>query len=429
MSGSKAGAHPPAAASEGYRRAVDLLHRCATSHGFVASPSREANYARIWARDGGIDVLAALLTGDDDLVDAARATLETLAEHRGPHGEIPSNVAPESRRISYGGTAGRVDADLWFLIACGEYWTATGDDDFLTGMRRAIDEVVFLLGAWEYNDRGLLYVPVTGDWADEYLHHGYVLYDQVLYLQALRSACAMREHLDGSADHALVDKVDRLTHLIRANFWLEPGEEPNEDVYHPNLLRRGEDAAPRRAGDYWMPYFCPTGYGYRFDAFANILVSLVGVADDAQRDAVDGFIAGILDDEFPMVPAFHPVITPVDEAWEDLQMTFQYTFRNEPHEYQNGGLWPMIGGFHAAERAARGDRDGSRRLVDAVHRANALPLDDDVPEWSFPEFVHGEKHTAGGTADHGWSAAGAIIGEHASDGASVFRIDGGVSED
>lgn len=36
-----------------------------------------------------------------------------------------------NKRISSGGTAGRVDADLWFVIACAEYWRHTGDDDFL----------------------------------------------------------------------------------------------------------------------------------------------------------------------------------------------------------------------------------------------------------------------------------------------------------
>lgn len=406
----------------GYQRAVDLLHRCITPHGFVAAPAGGDNYARVWGRDGVIESLAGLHTGDGDLIDAARNTLITLADHRGPHGEIPSNVDPRSRRVSYGGTAGRVDADLWFLIGCGEYWSTTGDADFLARIRPVVDDVVFLLGAWEYNNRGLVYVPVTGDWADEYLQHGYVLYDEALYLQALRSVAAMRVHHYGSSDHALVDRIDRLRHLIRVNFWLEEDEKPISDVYHPMLFQKGERAAPRRDGRYWMPYFGPTGYGFRFDAFANTLVSLVGVADDDQQSAVAGYVDGLLDDDLPLVPAFHPVITPIDAAWDDLQMTFQYSFRNRPFEYQNGGLWPMIGGFQAAERAQRGDRQGAVRLLEGVHRANALPMGDEYPEWSFPEFVNGETHAAEGTAELGWSAAGAVIGEHALAGDPVFRI-------
>jgi hypothetical protein len=34
-------------------------------------------------------------------------------------------------------------------------------------MMPVIEKVAFLLGAWEFNNRGLLYVPATGDWADE----------------------------------------------------------------------------------------------------------------------------------------------------------------------------------------------------------------------------------------------------------------------
>lgn len=52
-------------------------------------------------------------------------------------------------------------------------------------MLDTLEQVRFLLGAWEFNNRGLLYIPPTGDWADEYMQSGYLLYDQLLYLQAL----------------------------------------------------------------------------------------------------------------------------------------------------------------------------------------------------------------------------------------------------
>ncbi|MGD8262119.1 MAG: amylo-alpha-1,6-glucosidase, partial [Desulfobacterales bacterium] len=163
--------------AEGYRRACRLLSACSRPEGFIASPIDTDNYRRIWARDGVIIGLAALLTDEDELIETFRQTIETLAQHQGPHGEIPSNVDTRSKRISYGGMTGRVDADLWFMIGCGEYWQATGDDDFLEAIIPAIEKVHFLLGTWEFNNRGLLYVPATGDWADEYIHNGYVLYD------------------------------------------------------------------------------------------------------------------------------------------------------------------------------------------------------------------------------------------------------------
>jgi hypothetical protein len=128
-------------------------------------------------------------------------------------------VDPVTGRVSFGGTAGRVDGNLWFVICCAEYWRHTKDDGFLEKMLRPMERIRGLLGAWEYNNRGLLYIPPTGDWADEYLQSGYVLYDQILYFQALRMFAGIHRYVHGTADHVLEEKLARLRHLIRANYW------------------------------------------------------------------------------------------------------------------------------------------------------------------------------------------------------------------
>lgn len=404
---------------EGYRQAVELLHRCVTTDGFVAAPGERRNYRRIWARDGVVLGLAALMSKVPELIDAGRRTLETLAHYQGPHGEIPSNVDTLSSRISYGGTTGRVDADLWFIIGCGEYWQATGDEALLQRLLPVLERVHFLLGAWEFNNRGLLYVPLAGDWADEYLHGGYVLYDQLLYLQALRVMAVVHTALHGGPDHALQDRISRLRHLLRANYWFDDERVP-ADAYHEVLYAKGLKAARHCAARYWLPSFSPSGYGYRFDAFANILVSLFGVADERQRDRVDRFIDELIADrELRLLPAFSPVISPVDEDWEELQVMFSYTFRNRPHEYHNGGLWPMLSGFYVADRVRR-DPAAAATILHDIHRANALPLDDEP--WGFPEYLHGRTFAPGGTPCLGWSAAGAIIGECAMQGRPLFTL-------
>jgi hypothetical protein len=409
------------AIKNGYDRALALLHACSTADGFVASPSQSDNYRRIWGRDGTILSLAALMTGDHELIDTARRTFSTLAKHQGPHGEIPSNVDPLSDRISYGGTAGRVDADLWFIIGCGEYWRATGDDGFLEELLPVLEKTRFLLGAWEFNNRGLIYVPLTGDWADEYLHNGYVLYDQLLYLQALRTLARAHAVVHGTSDHVLLEKISHLRHLIRANYWFDSIAAP-EDAYHEILYRKGLQAASHSADRYWMASFSPSGYGYRFDALGNILASLLNVADDEQRANVDAFIdEELANDDLPLLPAFHPVIEPVDEDWEHLQMMFSYTFKNKPYEFQNGGLWPMVTGFYVADLAYRQKTRQARDYLQAVHRANAMAMDGE--DWGFPEYVNGKNFSPGGTQLQGWSAAAAVIGHHALDGQPVFRID------
>jgi len=183
--------------TEEYRQAIQLLHACSTEDGFLASRTDRDNYRRVWARDGVIVGLAALMSRDQDLIETLRRTLLTLTQYQGPHGEIPSNVDTTANRVSYGGTTGRIDADLWYVIGCGQYWRASGDDEFLEQVLPALEKVRFLLGAWEFNNRGLLYIPQTGDWADEYIHHGYVLYDQLLYLQVQQEFCAMHLYVHG----------------------------------------------------------------------------------------------------------------------------------------------------------------------------------------------------------------------------------------
>jgi glycogen debranching enzyme len=406
---------------DGYHQAVALLRACSTQHGFVASPTQSRNYCRIWSRDGAMMSLAALLTGDDDLRATARATAETLARYQGPHGEIPSNVDPVSGRISYGGTTGRVDSSLWFVIACGEYWLATEDGAFLEQLVPAIEKVRFLLGAWEFNNRGLIYVPLTGDWADEYLHNGYVLYDQLLYLQAQRTLASIHSALHGSSDHALEERISRLRHLIRANYWLDDAQVP-DDVYHKVLYRKGLQAASHCRERYWMASFSPSGYSYRFDALANILASLFDVADEAQRSKVDAYVRSeAVNDELALLPAFHPVIKPVDEDWGHLQVMFSYTFKNRPYEYHNGGLWPMVTGFYACELSRRGRKAEAQRFVEGINRANAMPMDDEP--WGFAEYIHGSELKPSGTKHQGWSAAAAVMGQRAIEGHSVFRID------
>jgi hypothetical protein len=231
----------------------------------------------------------------------------------------------------------------------------------------------------------------------------------------------MHAELHGTGDHVLLEKIGRLKHLIRANYWFN-GDTVPDDAYHEVLYRKGLQAAGHCDSRYWMPSFSPSGYGYRFDAFANVLASLLDVADDGQRDKVDAFIEGeLIHPDMPLLPAFHPVIAPVDEDWEDLQVMFSYTFKNKPYEYHNGGLWPMVTGFYVADLARRQKTQQAGDYLQGLHRANALVMENEA--WGFPEFVHGQKFTPGGTRHQGWSAAGAILGHHALQGRDIFRID------
>jgi hypothetical protein len=192
-----------------------------------------------------------------------------------------------------------------------------------------------------------------------------------------------------------------------------------DDVYHETLYKQGRDAAPPSAGKHWMSFFAPQGFGYRFDALANVLISILGLASERQCALVDRYIADIVPEKMALLPAFHPVIEPVDRDWAELNMTFSYSFKNNPHEYHNGGLWPMVTGFYVADLAGRGERKTAEQFCRGIDQANALVMDGE--EWGFPEYVHGEKLTAGGTRHQGWSAAGAVIAHQSLNGELIFR--------
>ncbi len=157
---------------------MDLLRRAATPYGFVASVRDITNYQRVWTRDGVITGLAALLSGEESLIKTFRDTLVTLFGHQHPAGFFPSNVDPQTSKASYGGNCGRIDNVSWAVIGLLQYERATGEGELAETWREEVQRAMGVLDAWEFNSKGLVYVPQSGNWADEYVQHGYVLYDR-----------------------------------------------------------------------------------------------------------------------------------------------------------------------------------------------------------------------------------------------------------
>ena len=80
---------------EAYERALASLRRNVHPLGFTAASIDDneltdtaENYAAIWARDSMITSLWVLESGEPDLLDAARRSIETLAAHQVPEGQI-----------------------------------------------------------------------------------------------------------------------------------------------------------------------------------------------------------------------------------------------------------------------------------------------------------------------------------------------------
>lgn len=376
---------------EARQKSIDLLHKLATEVGFLASKENVENYERIWSRDGVVAGIASLLTDDEELIATFKKTLDTLRVHQDETGRIPSNVTPRKGHVSYGTTVGRVDATIWYIIGIMAYTKITGDSAFFDERKESIDKALFYLRCLELNGRGLLYIPQGGDWADEYINHGYVLFDELLYYFAL---CAYAQHTN---DQKTIIKKDHLRELIIINYFPDKKYIGNPLVYHKALYQY---AITKRTTPLPVSYFTNHSVRLNTDTFAISLLLLCDIIEPEQKNTIRAYMhTNIVHDSFPILPAFHPVITPKDVEWRHLNLNFLYEFRNKENCYHNGGLWPLVHGFFISSFPRE---DG---LVELGKFAEVLARD----TYIFPEYYHGETFKAMGTTKLGFSAASYLI--------------------
>jgi hypothetical protein len=373
-----------------YDKSIELLKQCSSTEGFIASAQDVSNYKRVWARDGVICGLAALASKNDELITTFKNTLETLANHQHIVGTIPSNVGFENDKIdvSYGGLAGRVDAVTWFVIGVCQYAYHTNEPSFIEKHKQHIEKCFHLLDAWEFNNKHLMYVPLSGNWADEYITDGYVLYDQLLRVWALKSY----NHF--VVNEQIEDKIQNITQQLEINFLPDSnGEKFHERAY------KGLDF-----NDYLPCSFSPSGYKTQFDAFANSLALLLKIGDYSFQEKQLNYAFNLASNtKLGLVPAFWPPIKENDEHWSLLKDNCKYEFRNYPHEFHNGGSWSMVNGFFGLALYSYNKIGETDFILERINNAN------EVGSFSFYENFNTETRDPNGVAFCAWSAAAAVL--------------------
>ncbi|MNR92196.1 Plant neutral invertase [compost metagenome] len=373
-----------------YNQAIKLLHKVSSSEGFLASAQNISNYKRVWARDGVICGLAALASGDEELIETFRKTLETLANNQHENGTIPSNVMTNGVEVevSYGGLAGRVDAVTWFIIGICQYAFYKKEDTFVKKYEGNIQKCLQLLEAWEFNNKGLLYVPLSGNWADEYITDGYVLYDQLLRIWALKSY----NHF--AKKQSIASKIEKITEQIEINFTPgSVGERYHERAYNEVNIQQ------------YMPCsFSPAGYKTQFDAFANSLALYLNIGSENFQNTILDYSVRLKNEQpLQLIPAFWPPIYETDLDWNLLKNNCKYEFRNFPNEFHNGGSWPMINGFYGLALLSKERESEAIQLLDAINEANA------IEDFSFYENFNTETKEPNGVPFCAWSGAAAVM--------------------
>lgn len=373
-----------------FDKAINLLLEVASPDGFLASAENTTNYKRVWARDGVICGLAALASGNEQLIKTFKNTLDTLAKHQHPNGTIPSNVlvSGDKSEVSYGGLAGRVDAVTWFIIGVCQYAYHESDTTYIIRNQSAIEKGFALLEAWEFNNKHLVYVPLSGNWADEYITDGYVLYDQLLRVWALKSY----NHFAKS--DAIEQKTNQIIRQIEINFMPETGGEK----YHERAYKEVDFAE-------FMPCsFSPSGYKIQFDAFANALAVILNIGTEEFQNKLINYTQTLASEtQLGLLPAFWPPVFESDEHWHLLKNNCRYEFRNYPYEFHNGGTWPMVNGFYGLALIAKGERQKALSILENINEANAKE------HYSFYENFNTQTTQPNGVSFCAWSAAATIL--------------------
>ena len=364
-----------------YADAVTLLRDLSGPRGIHASQASTANYRAIFARDGVMAGVAGLLLGDAAITAGLVRTLEGLRDTQGAEGQVASNFELRDDlppKVSFGSLAPRIDGATWYLlgVALAARRGVINPDDFEHSVRAAVR----VLDVLEYNGRHLVYIPTGGNWADEYIYDGYILYDQVVRAWALRLLGVTYE------EHGWVDKAAHIAHRI-------------DDAYWPDL---------RTASCHPVASYTPVGRRDIFDLAACSLLALSDLVPAMGGAALNWITAEFLD-AHRLPPAFHPVIDPGHPDWDALSRYHLHGFRNRPHEYHNGGIWPVWLGWLALALAHTG-RTHALASLTALTTAQLRR----TPDYGFEEYFHGATGEALGTPQMAYSATGIVFIAHAS---------------
>ncbi|MCC6929880.1 MAG: hypothetical protein IT359_12940 [Gemmatimonadaceae bacterium] len=352
-----------------------LLRDLCGPHGILASRAATANYRAVFARDAVMAGVAGLLLRDPVVTAGLVRTLEHLRQLQGAEGQVPSNyeMRDAGAHVSFGTLAPRLDAATWYLM--GIALAARAGAINAAAWRESAERAVHCLQAIEYNGRHLMYVPTGGNWADEYIFEGYILYDQVLRAWALRLLAAT---YDVPAWRA---KAGHIADTISERFF----------------------ASEKAGAQQPIAAFTPVRRFEMFDLAACALLAASGIAPQRAQQALawidEAFLA-----QGKLPPAFDPVIEEGDAEWPALRRYHLHGFRNRPYEYHNGGIWPIWLGWLALGQVQGGHHDALARLRQTAHRALGS-----ANGFAFEEYLHGRTGVALGTPHMAYTATGILF--------------------
>lgn len=372
-----------------YQDAVALLHQLTTPHGILASTLNEDNYKRVWARDSIVCGLAGLYIKDAKLIEGLKQSLITLSKNQHPVGMIPSNVFPQENEVSYGSLIGRIDACTWFIIGCCEYFLNEKDLVTWKNLLPAVKKTREYLKAVEFNGKGWVYTPISGNWADEYPIHGYTLYDNALRIWGE----LLWEKITGNPSIELENIITK----TKENFWPSISEKQINNIYHKETFQK----VARQNPLHFSAFILPGIYDTRFDAAAHAIALQLFTLSKTQKEKLEAYVNQL---PLQLIPAFWPVITEKSDDYNLLIQNFSYQFKNTPGNFHNGGVWPVWMGLFCLGLSKNGMQPLAKKIINAFEshflgRSN----------WDFQEYLNPLNVTLGGKSKMGYTASGMVF--------------------
>ena len=392
-------------------KAVEVIKTAAQPTGIKATAGKFQNYGNVWARDSAVAGLSILNHQLTDLYPSLHQSLIALQKASNIYGQIPSNItldnSGEITNISFGGPVGRTDCSFWWLVAAIFYLKQVKNQEFETLVFEQARQIINLSTCWEFNGKGLMYVPVSSNWADEYVTNGYVLYDQIIRYWAVMVAANYFNN------YTWLQKASEIKHGIKQHFLFEYPLETSLYTEAQQKILAGFDISRR-----FIASFSPSQIIEKYDAWSLGLLLLLDIPSQESKSKINTAITHILNDNKNKgFPAFWPIIQKDDHLYSALQFNHSYNFKNKPGHFHNGGIWPVCNGFLIAGLATAGFTSTAAGLLKTLDTL----LITTYPQNPFAEYYDFYNQKPGGVNNLCFSAAGYLIAKKAVDDQENFN--------
>lgn len=359
-----------------------LLKMNSTEAGVLAAtPSAQAEerrYTRVFGRDAAICAIGMAVSDDPELRRSARASLALLAQHQAENGQIPKYVDPSGKESDFW-YLGCIDATLWWLIALKFYARHCLDPDLELMVQPNVQRALTWLRCQEHPRLFLLQQNEASDWADIMPRSGFVLYTNALWYAVKRM-------------YGLSYQEETKFHFNHLFF---PFSRDMPDYRRLRLLMHYVRNRGQRS-DLYLSFVNFSFWGDEGDIFGNLLAILFGLADEGPAHRILRAI------ERAGVGSPYPIRVTETPIGQDNILWRPYMGRHQQNldfQYHNGGAWPYVGGFWALALESVGQNQAAERVLSNLAKVNQ------ISDWGFYEWFHGETGEPNGMRGQSWNAA------------------------